>query len=246
MNNKPLSYWLKQQKNKWTYPRYVAKFPCKGISMAAEAMFVLNRGAKHHEFRHDIYRLKSVFIEWLYKQGYCRKVQRQTQTLVCYHCSGSGVDPYSGWRGIEHDSCERCGGSGIYASHTLYQFTFSIGLHTYVWHQPASLVKFAVENFTDEIGEYDEKTANEYLPDITFQHHFMTVYAFLRNQGIPASALPPLLTFREALNTSIHWYWLNHYVYQYPKPLHLRLVNHIGMRVREWLSSRHEPEYIPF
>ena len=71
--------------------------PNNAISDAAEAMFNLNRYAKHESCanwnRKEIYQLKNKLIKLLYSRGYCEGVYRHNLTAgtrECWYCDGFG------------------------------------------------------------------------------------------------------------------------------------------------------------
>ncbi len=103
-------------------------------------MFYLNRFARTtslEKTRQIIYSLKTRLIRQLYEGGYCTGVRLSIRQKECWGCGGTGQD----WSG---GLCKRCGGSGIYSSVPMYNFTFRVGRRVYCWHQPGSQVNWPV------------------------------------------------------------------------------------------------------
>ena len=111
-----------------------------GVTVVTEAMFDLNRHARNARRSGNtraIYCLKTQLIQLLYESGLCRSVEHLRQDTMCWACMGDGVI-------FGEEDCERCAGSGIYATHFLYKFTFDVDGSSYVWHQPAPFVTWPV------------------------------------------------------------------------------------------------------
>lgn len=230
MVNRPFRAWLEQQRDLWRYRTYGVS-----INVAAKAMFRLNRAAKGSIQADSIYKLKNAMVKWLYQNGYCADVGLDRQDLVCFRCEGSGKEPYHWYDDDEFQGdCERCGGSGIYATHYLYVFVFKIIGEGYIWRQPQKLVDWPVELSSDAVvREYDNKTTHEYMPSDEMDKHFMMVYACLRNRGVPADELPKLIGLKESIKTSLRRWWHAHN-YIYPTPLWLKPI----YAVRDWKRQR--------
>lgn len=141
---------------------------------AAEAMFNLNRYAKHRsctqENREDIYDMKNRLVRLLYKLGMCESAHLHQVPMPgkpCYGCNGTGkaTRKFDRLDYEEEDfddsdlTCYRCGGSGWYQQPTTFEnicFKFSIGGKPYCWHQPKGSVDF----------EYRlVEASNDWVPD---------------------------------------------------------------------------------
>jgi len=148
-NNKPKRTAEEIQKSK--LERMHRKYGEPGIAIpdACEAMFNLNRYAKHdsctRDNRLDIYALKEGLISHLITQGVLEDVGRHLVKYAdksCFGCNGSGA----GWDGLE---CQRCDGTGIYSpgrTKTFIVFRFLVNENRYCWHSPADQF---VEQFKD-------------------------------------------------------------------------------------------------
>jgi hypothetical protein len=139
---------------------------------ACEAMFNLNRYAKHDSCRsrEEIYDLKNQLVALLYQQGACIEClahERHLPEKICRACDGTGVserDPYLDE--IEEDfgvelvgntdeKCLRCRGTGIYLpAKTLRDiaFKFMVCGRMFAWHQPDDLIDFEYEISATEQG----------------------------------------------------------------------------------------------
>lgn len=127
--------------------RFIRRYgqPDKALPDAAEAMWNLNRYAKHRccrpSNRSEIYELKNDLVRLLYARGFCADAYRHVKRLPareCWRCDGSGA----GWDG---DPCPRCNGTGVYGTscdRVSIVFRFEIDGHRYTWHQPEKLVNF--------------------------------------------------------------------------------------------------------
>lgn len=231
MINRPLGAWWREQKGIRECIAWLKHDNADAI--AAKALFHLNRGAKDNIHSKTIYALKNLVIRHFYERGFCTSVTASKQDLICFRCGGDGIDPEGGWIfGDSNHECERCGGSGIYNTVYLYDFTFDIGGQRYQWHQPQALVNWPVATTSDELIEYKGVRHYEFLPDIALTHYLSTLYAYLLMNGV--KDIPQRLTFRVALRTSIRWYWQTHYQWAYPKPFYLKAI----ASVIEWYKSR--------
>jgi hypothetical protein len=123
---------------------------------ACQAMFSLNRHAKHNKCRssEEIYQLKNELITLLYEHGYCIECRVHVAHLPeqqCRACKGTGEWNDSDWDTDEVTCvgvCDRCGGSGIYRSAKTLRFVafrFEVDGQTYAWHQPDYLVTFSYQ-----------------------------------------------------------------------------------------------------
>ena len=141
-----------------------------------------------------IYDTKTVFIRWLYQNGYCLEVIPHQQILGCHTCAGSGKW-YSG------GECYRCGGTGIYQQHILYQFTFDVDGLRYVWHQPRSMVNWEVKLDTWDSTRYEPSGERARLgDDQTSAFYLLMVATFLVRNGVGRSELPGFPGLRECLS----------------------------------------------
>lgn len=167
-----------------------------GVEHAAECMFHLNRLAlnlpKRNLRKWAIYALKTPFLRVLYEQGYCVWATLEQQDMECWECGGKGSFGYD--EGLDGDfTCEDCNGSGVYRSHQLYHFTFSVNGKRYNWHQPADQVKWNVRLTTDEIGKYtyaDPGPWDSVPSDESVDKVAAAVYAYCRRNGVQAGDLP--------------------------------------------------------
>jgi hypothetical protein len=155
----------------------------QAIPKAAEALFSLNRYAKHRsctrDHREEIYDLKNDFIRVLCEIGIPYVARQHTipqEGKKCWGCNGTGK-PKPSDRWYEHpdndcdlddfldglndmDACGRCGGSGWYqqpGTRVFIAFRFTIGDQTYSWHQPGELVTWPVIHTGGE--------SSDWLPD---------------------------------------------------------------------------------
>lgn len=156
--------------------RLINKYPQwqDALPDAAEAMFNLNRYAKHRsctqENREDIYDMKNRLVRLLYTLGLCESAHLHQVPMPgkpCYGCNGTGTATRKFERlDFEEEdfddsdlACYRCGGSGWYQQPTTFEyvcFKFSIGGKPYCWHQPKGSVDF----------EYQLVEApNDWVPD---------------------------------------------------------------------------------
>lgn len=88
----------------------------------------LANAANYPGKREYFYPLKNKLIRKYGKyDGY--DVQRINKT--CWHCGGSGIDPYD-----EDDSCHKCDGTGIYDTKIVYLERYLIKGDNYVYHSP--------------------------------------------------------------------------------------------------------------
>lgn len=134
---------------------------------ACEAMFSLNRYAKHGscsaDHRATIYDLKNDLVEHLVGAGYLvgrgqHEIVKPERELVCFRCEGTGED----WDG-ERVECERWGGSGAYdvlpeLVLRFHIFRFDVEGSQYTWHQPDESVTF-------EIPEVPQLPETEWKPE---------------------------------------------------------------------------------
>lgn len=111
------------------------------VPLACDYLFNLNRYCKHpscsEKHKDEIYELKNLFINFLYKMGFCTRVDEHVEVKedkICYECGGDG--------------CERCYDTGIYRdgySIIHYCFYFLVNEQSYCWHQPWEKVEFKFE-----------------------------------------------------------------------------------------------------
>jgi hypothetical protein len=143
---------------------------------ACEAMFNLNRYAKHRsctaDNRDEIYALKHQLVKVLYLLRFgigC--IEHRVPGKQCYRCDGTGYgeDGYDSNNEDEYDDnygggCRRCGGSGWYHRPTvLMLFRFEIDGKKYAWHMPEGKVDFRYETTcepADWQNEAEEKPLN--------------------------------------------------------------------------------------
>jgi hypothetical protein len=126
-----------------------------GAPAAAFALLHLNRAAgrmgKYNPSREEIYARKNVLVRYWYERGLCERVTKQQQVLQCWYCK-DGIDEWH-----DGDSCDHCDGTGAYASHTLFKFTFHIGGRYYSWHQPERLITWPIIGTVEQGSEYKEE-----------------------------------------------------------------------------------------
>lgn len=137
-------------------PALVKKYgdPKGGLLDAAEAMFALNRYAKHdtctRKHQTEIYDLKNRFVSWLVVHGHLvgwgtHEIVQPERDLECYCVSRYG-----------EDGCHRCDYTGVHRTlpERVLGFVvlrFSIGGKTYTWHQPDDYVTFDYANKAPKI-----------------------------------------------------------------------------------------------
>lgn len=190
-----LKKWLEFQKQRWEARRWIRT---NGPAIAAYAMFHLNRHAKeHYGQRRLIYAAKNKLLRWLYQNGYCVQAIRKVQRMDCWNCHGTG-EHYTG------ALCYKCGGSGVYRHHWLYEFTFDVDGRRYIWHQPESLVDWPVTaGNKGDIYRDGSRRSSPPLSEELALLYFAAVYEFLSIQS--ETDLPVLPTFRQSLRSD----WLN-------------------------------------
>lgn len=198
---KSLKKYLKQQLYLYQAKQWLKANDATAV--AAHCMFHLNRLARNGGGdRPVIYALKNEVVRHLYLAGYCYHVSEQYQHFKCWSCEGTGEY----WTGAD---CLRCDGTGIYRSHHLYQFHFRIRGRRYNWHQPLSLVDWPIVLTQETLGEYEKRQGVEIKLSWDLEAlYLMTVYWFLRDQGVPAEELPCLLTLRKAIYQDLKRFWL--------------------------------------
>lgn len=148
--------WIKRQIRAFRIRRWFAQMDDGGELEACKAMWHLNRHARAGGLgKTYIYDLKQVFIRHLYRPyeqiPYKPKptVTVQEQVLECHSCE-DGVF----WHHETPQECYRCGGTGVYDTHLLYRFEFTVSGRTFVWHQPKALVDYPVRVSTGG-GKYE-------------------------------------------------------------------------------------------
>ena len=123
-----------------------------------QAMYRLNRWAKESEHRNTIYQFKGLLVRWLCQHGHCESARRQDQVLECWHTP----DYNAGWA----DVCEKCNNTGIFRRIEMFQFVFHVeqwfGLYIasqkFVWHQPANLVDWPVQETGEPLISWEGTT----------------------------------------------------------------------------------------
>jgi hypothetical protein len=132
--------------------------PRRAVPAAAEALFQLNRYAKHRrcawEHQQEIYSLKNRFVELLCALGHCTGAREHVSDRPVRAC----------WCTVdEYGVCTKCGradGDDGAGRETLVAFRFVVEGKAYCWHQPEDLVMWDYE-VTDAAeawqGERDEK-----------------------------------------------------------------------------------------
>ncbi|MBN1814728.1 MAG: hypothetical protein JXA14_23005 [Anaerolineae bacterium] len=157
-------------------------------TVAAHAMFHLNHVARQEgrsPRRRYIYALKNRLLEHFCRAGFCTSVSLQVQTLYCHDCGGTG-------NYYDHGDCWRCDGTGVYARHALYRFTFDVHGTRYTWHQPQRLVTWPVVLTDEEPGVYTDaiSSSQEPLPDRRdVELYYVTLYAYLLQRGLLGDVL---------------------------------------------------------
>jgi hypothetical protein len=98
----------------------------------AFALNVMGRNRTLSRWQSQVYyRIKNVLVEYLYRRGKCIEAGVHVQERECWGCFGDG--------------CDRCNGTGVYATTRLYSFAFKIGKRVYRWHQPEQYVTWPVK-----------------------------------------------------------------------------------------------------
>lgn len=130
-----------------------------GVQDACEALFQLNRWAKHYDCpprqKTEVYALKNRFLQMLWELGYCEQAylaHTPKRELTCYGCDGTGRRTY--YDCGETDECWRCNGTGIYRTvggNPYWALKFRVGVgheesrvNVFSWHQPAHLAPWAL------------------------------------------------------------------------------------------------------
>ena len=159
--------------------------PDQAARLAADAMFHLNRLAKHYYGTALIYAAKNVFVQHLYETGCCANVVLHIQKLTCWECGGEGEDEYG-------DLCWKCGGDGVYREIQLYRFAFDVDGQRYLWHQPARLVSWPVTLTEEEPGAYEvrEPPTEDVKHRRRAELYLLIVAEWLRRQGKAVPGLP--------------------------------------------------------
>jgi hypothetical protein len=117
--------------------------PAAGVYDAAEALFTLNRYAKHdsctRKHQSEIYELKNRFVAWLVEQGHLvgwgtHEIVQPARDLECFCVSRHG-----------ECGCRRCDYTGVHRrlperALTFIVLRFSLAGRTYTWHQPDDYV----------------------------------------------------------------------------------------------------------
>lgn len=144
--------------------KFKKKYPAKqdAILDAAQAMFNLNRYTKHKSCsaknRAEIYDIKNIFVEFLYKSGFCKTCYMHhfdADEKDCYACNATGVHFD---RLGDMQRCKKCSGTGIYQKGGRIEFvvfSFDIDNNIFTWHQPRESVDFDF-TVTEEGGELNE------------------------------------------------------------------------------------------
>lgn len=169
--------------------------------VALDILWTLNHLARANfgDLQYTIYACKHAAIRNLYERGLCVSLTKQTQTQTCWRCDGTGIEPYETYD-VEGGWCLKCGGSGIWAQHALYQFVFEVCGKRYVWHQPEKLVTWPVMVTDETIAEYVPLPIDPlhvYLreyPAHLIPIHIAILHAYLRKHGVPADSLPAVTT----------------------------------------------------
>lgn len=188
--------------------------------LAAESMFRLNRAAKGGWSESSTYEMKNHLVRILYQKGYCTRVLMAVQTLECWHTRGY----MEGWT----DHCPKCNGTGVYARHELYHFTFLVGGVRYTWHQPSRLVDWPV-TLTGEMMAYDAHEPEEIDVDgWKLAEDQALVYVYLQQAGVQMRAVKPLREavwndYLEIKRDVWNWYWMR------------------TRKIRRWLRGKNEP-----
>lgn len=126
--------------------------PDSALPDACEAMFALNRYAKHSSIhRHRIYEAKNHLIRKLVLQGYLSGIGEHSVTLSaqeCFTCDGEG--------------CYRCDHTGYWRgskTHKYYVLRFVVGNKAYTWHQPIESVDYTLPPVPtlEDSGDWDPR-----------------------------------------------------------------------------------------
>lgn len=173
---------FKERKARARDRRFNNRFPNwrEALPDAAEAMFNLNRYAKHssckRENRTDIYALKNRILKLFHFLGFCETAHLHTVPVLgkrCYSCSGSGYsDDNAGFYDID-GICHNCDGSGWYEYPFTAEFVcfkFLVADKHYIWHQPKGSIDFEyqlVDAPTDWVPDKGEKALNIARADLS-------------------------------------------------------------------------------
>lgn len=189
---------------RWRY----LKHSLRGVtlSQACQAMFRVNHYARTLSRyspetipglrKQAIYNLKDLLIQHLYTHSYAAHVQYDLQHFACWACDGTG-EYYTG------AECYKCDGTGVYRSTRLYKFVFQVEGQTYVWHVPASLVRYPVQIAENQIGEYRHERTNDSSWSVPqLRYLFATVLTYLEKTDL-RDHIQFEFTLREAL--SLDW-----------------------------------------
>ncbi len=147
--------------------------------LAARCAYYLNRVAKSRGYRSPasdhFYTLKNLLVEHFYLSGFCTHVSIQIQEMLCWGYRDYGCGP----------DCGKCGGTGVYRTHHLYKFVFSISGRTYVWHQPVNLIRFEVDD-VEMGGKFERRDGRgrATLLKSTEELYYCTLFEYLRARGM--------------------------------------------------------------
>jgi hypothetical protein len=147
-------------------PALVKKYgdPGGGLLDAAEAMFALNRYAKHdsstRKHQSEIYTLKNRFVVYLVAHGHLigwgiHEIVQPERELECYCVA---------WNG--EDGCRRCNYTEVHRTlpERVLSFVvlrFAVGGKTFTWHQPDDLVLFDYESKAPKL----DTTGDDWTPE---------------------------------------------------------------------------------
>lgn len=124
----------------------------EAIPKACEYLFNLNRYTKHSSCseanKTEIYSLKNQFLEFLYKNDYCKEAYLHELKLPqkeCFRCDGTGQRyDYA----TNDYYCYNCDGTGIFLRAKTLRFivfNFQVEGVKYCWHQPKTMISYPVE-----------------------------------------------------------------------------------------------------
>ena len=145
------------------YSKYTAANDTKAISDVCQALFNLNRYAKHgtcsKSNKEEIYSLKNDVVRILYQAGYCISTTRhikETDSRECRYCYGPGLR--------QGNECYDCDGMGTVNldPYRFIVFVFNVNNERYVWHQPEERIQFSIQvgEDSEEINETEVKPIN--------------------------------------------------------------------------------------
>lgn len=168
--------------------------------LAAKALLLLNRFAKNSYYtqRELIYRHKQAMIlDWC-ERGHVQTCYEVWQNLPCRACDGTGI-----WRSYYsdyEDTCDRCGGYGVYKRIPIVQITLAIHGSPFVWHQP--YVELYEPFFTDSevLGYYKDRASHHrHISQWDVEEAHLLLIYHLQRRELPHEDPFPRLPFKRVM-----------------------------------------------